>query len=275
LLHACIKARTITYKLLIVTGKARGGNRKYMDNQCITQFSERVIDAIGYYVYRLIDPRDGNTFYVGKGKGNRLYQHVSAALNFNGQDGEESDEDEVSAKIKIIRAIHGAGLEVLHIVHRHGMDKATALEVEAALIDAIPGLSNSILGNGSSSRGPMNASQIESTYGSQEIGKIPSDCVIIKVRQDVIDEKGDVYEAVRSCWKIGTDGRKNIKYVLAVVNGIVRGVYQNLVWQAVGDRWSFTAQAADAAIAGKYLDKVIPRAYSQRGAVNPIQYGKD
>lgn len=28
-----------------------------------------------YYVYHLIDPRDGKVFYVGKGKGNRAYQH--------------------------------------------------------------------------------------------------------------------------------------------------------------------------------------------------------
>jgi hypothetical protein len=246
-----------------------------MNHQCVNSFSEEAKEAIGYYVYRLIDPRDGNTFYVGKGKGDRLYQHVGAALNFSGQDGKENDEDEDSAKIKTIRAIHGVGLEVLHIVHRHGMCEATAIEVEAALIDAIPGLTNLILGNGSSSRGPMSACQIERTYGCQEIERIPSDCVIIKVRQDVVDEKGSVYEAVRSCWKIGANGRKNTKYVLAVVNGIVKGVYENPEWRAIGDRWAFTAQAADTAIAEKYLNKRIPRDYSQQGAANPIQYGRD
>ena len=29
-----------------------------------------------YYVYRLIDPRTYQTFYVGKGKGDRVFQHV-------------------------------------------------------------------------------------------------------------------------------------------------------------------------------------------------------
>ena len=33
----------------------------------IDKFSPEVINEIGYYVYRLIDPRNGNTFYVGKG----------------------------------------------------------------------------------------------------------------------------------------------------------------------------------------------------------------
>jgi hypothetical protein len=28
-----------------------------------------------FYVYELIDPRDGKVFYVGKGKGERAWQH--------------------------------------------------------------------------------------------------------------------------------------------------------------------------------------------------------
>jgi uncharacterized protein len=30
------------------------------------------------YVYRLIDPRNGETFYVGKGRGNRVFSHIRA-----------------------------------------------------------------------------------------------------------------------------------------------------------------------------------------------------
>jgi len=37
------------------------------------RFSEEVIEKIGHYVYRLIDPRNGNTFYVGRGQGNRVF----------------------------------------------------------------------------------------------------------------------------------------------------------------------------------------------------------
>ncbi|MGK3600290.1 LEM-3-like GIY-YIG domain-containing protein, partial [Escherichia coli] len=34
------------------------------------KFTKEEIEHLGWYVYRLIDPRDGSTFYVGKGKGN-------------------------------------------------------------------------------------------------------------------------------------------------------------------------------------------------------------
>jgi hypothetical protein len=34
----------------------------------IKEFPPGVIEHLGWYVYRLIDPRYGNTFYVGKEK---------------------------------------------------------------------------------------------------------------------------------------------------------------------------------------------------------------
>jgi hypothetical protein len=43
-------------------------------------FSPEAAEKIGLYVYRLIDPRNGHTFYVGKGKGNRVFQHCRNAL---------------------------------------------------------------------------------------------------------------------------------------------------------------------------------------------------
>lgn len=39
-------------------------------------FSTSIIEKLAYYVYCLIDPRDGNIFYVGKGVGNRVFHHA-------------------------------------------------------------------------------------------------------------------------------------------------------------------------------------------------------
>jgi hypothetical protein len=45
-------------------------------------FSETVCNSLGNYVYRLIDPRNGETFYVGKGKGNRVFAHIQGELKY-------------------------------------------------------------------------------------------------------------------------------------------------------------------------------------------------
>ncbi len=119
-----------------------------MNQHEITEFPTEVIDELKYYVYRLIDPRNGETFYVGKGKRNRVFNHTKDALSAN-------ESDEINDKLQTIREIHAAGLSVIHVIHRHGMDEANAFEVEAALIDSYPGATNIMGGTGSNDYGPV------------------------------------------------------------------------------------------------------------------------
>lgn len=101
-----------------------------MSQQESESFPSGVASKLKTYVYRLIDPRNGETFYIGKGRGNRVFAHIR----------EKVEGDDLDNKLKRIREIHLAGFEVAHVIHRHGMDDKTAFEVEAALIDAYPGL---------------------------------------------------------------------------------------------------------------------------------------
>ena len=51
-------------------------------------FKKGVAEELGFYVYRLIDPRNGQTFYVGKGRGDRVFAHINDELAL----GENEDE---------------------------------------------------------------------------------------------------------------------------------------------------------------------------------------
>ncbi len=120
-------------------------------------FSPEVAEKLKMYVYRLIDPRNGETFYVGKGTGNRVFAHIRA----------EIDTDDPNEKLRRIHEIRATGFDVAHVIHRHGLDDKTAFEVEAALIDAYPGLTNAVNGSGSNEYGAMHAQEIVSKYQAE------------------------------------------------------------------------------------------------------------
>jgi hypothetical protein len=127
----------------------------------VEKFSHGIADKLEYYVYRLIDPRNGMTFYVGRGRGDRVFSHA------NGTAATTELEDDESLKKKIIHAIRNDHFKVQHIIHRHGMDEKIAREVEAALIEAYLGLSN-IQSGYAPERGILHADQIERLYTAEE-----------------------------------------------------------------------------------------------------------
>ena len=134
----------------------RKSQRRLLDlseNLMLTSFPPEISDRLKTYVYRLIDPRNGETFYVGKGKGDRVFAHIRANLDTN----------DPNDKLKRIHEIRSSGFDVGHVIHRHGLDDKTAFEVEAALIDAYPGLTNAVIGAGSNDFGAMHAQEIDLT----------------------------------------------------------------------------------------------------------------
>ena len=84
----------------------------------------RVITQNPFYVYALKDPRQkpAKPFYIGKGTGNRAWEHQN----------EVSD----SEKSGVIQEIHDAGFNVLHTVISDNLTEEQALKIEAELISA-------------------------------------------------------------------------------------------------------------------------------------------
>ncbi len=240
-------------------------------------FSKESIEKLGYYVYRLIDPRNGQTFYVGKGTGNRVFQHVLGAIDYyDGVTDTDYSYENDPNKLRIIRDIRDVGLEVIHIIQRWHLTEEQAFEVEAALIDCFPGLANIQSGHGAEF-GVTNATELEAKFSAKIYEEPDFGYIIIKVQKWRLDEMtikygadNARYEATRGCWKNKKPSLDKYPYIFSVTGGIVRAVYKVFEWHDVGNRIECTADKASCEIWDEFVGKKIPDYYSRKGMAAPF-----
>jgi hypothetical protein len=217
------------------------------------KFSRTTADQLGHYVYALIDPRTNEIFYVGKGIGNRAFSHLRQEL------GE-------SRKQERIKEIRDANEEPVVDVLRYGLNEAHALEVEAAVIDALgfENLTNDVRGHGIE-RGRLSAHEVNRLLGSREIDLAhwddPVMLIFIKQTYSPTLSEQELYDCTRQFWyrvaktKRTPDVNGDLPYpvALAVVDSVVVRAYSIAAWFPAGttmssrsndaiqhaDRWEF------------------------------------
>lgn len=240
-----------------------------------TQFPPGVSERLGWYVYRLIDPRNGETFYVGKGIGDRIFEHARGVR----VDGDEREGDG-DLKLRRIRAILAQGMEVLHVVHHHGIESEEfAYRIETAVMDCFPGLSNLAAGHGASEFGVRHVEQIVDQYAAPEL--VPLEPLIaISIGRSSAERS--IYDAVRGVWRIELKRAVQHKLVLAVSGGLVRGVFRPQQWRPglrehfsfldedAANRFGFVGTVAEESAQAHYLNKRMPEGKGHRQ--NPIRF---
>jgi hypothetical protein len=237
----------------------------------IESFPPEVAIKLKTYVYRLIDPRNGETFYVGKGRGDRVFSHIRA----------EIETDDPSNKLKRIREIRLSGFDVAHVIHRHGMDDETAFEVEAALIDAYSGLTNIAGGVGSNDYGAMHAKEIVTRYCAETAVFTQHKALLINVNRTATETS--LYEATRFAWKIDKAKAEQAEVVLATFQGLIVDAFIPRRWlkasssnfpgrEDIPGRFGFEGDPVPADIRNLYVGKRVPDEYRKHGAAYPIKY---
>lgn len=103
------------------------------------KFSKKSLVSLGeYYVYSLIDPRNRKVFYIGRGTGNRIFEHE--------RESQGSPESE-KLKLKTIAEIQATGLEVEKVIIKCNLTESEVFASEAALINIFNYVENSRLTN--------------------------------------------------------------------------------------------------------------------------------
>ena len=239
-------------------------------------FTAEVARQLKWYVYRLVDPRNGETFYVGKGNGDRVFAHAKGLA-----DG--ALEEVLDPKLQRIRDIQLAGLDVSHVIHRHGMTEQTAYAVEAALIDAYPGSANKVAGHGSDEYGCRHAGEIIAEFEAEEfVVNEPLMCICI----NKLYYTHSTYDAVRGMWKVSVNRARHYNLVLAHVRGMVVGAFRpEQPWIAATkenfpellsvdmlDRRGFRGKEAEEEPWNLYVGKRVPARYQKKGAQASVRY---
>lgn len=253
-----------------------------LKNKNQVKLSSPVIKEIKYYVYIYSHPITDEIFYVGKGKGNRVFSHLE----------EESESD----KVQIIKEIKSQGLKPKIEILIHGIeDDKTALRVESSIIDllGIQNLTNRQSGYKSALFGRMTIEQINSAYDRQRV-EIEEPSVLIRINQAFRYSmtEMELYDYTRGQWKLNPVRARQAKYGFAIYEGIIQEVYEILDWYEAGKtysirqgndnikseekerlvgRFEFIGNLAPKEIREKYKYKSVGH-YFKKGNSNPIMY---
>jgi uncharacterized protein len=234
------------------------------------KITPEVANILKSYVYVYIDTRNGEPFYIGRGKGNRLFTHLS----------EQSE----AAKVARINKIHASGNKPQIDILRYGLSVAEAKLVEAAAIDLIgkKRLTNAVAGYHESSFGRITSQRVISMLTAKKID-VKHKAILITInklyRSDM--SKEELYETTRGIWKVGETNRSKVEYALTLYQGIVLEVYRIKQWHPAGTltyhtrdtahfknsgRWEFSGS-----IAKDIRDEYVGYSVGKAGQ-NPIRY---
>ena len=174
-----------------------------------------------WYVYLYIDPRDSSVFYVGKGKENRVFDHLS-----------DKNEKEKAKKIEEIRAEgHEPDIDIL----ADNLDEDTALKIESAAIDllGVENLSNVQRGH-NHQRCP-----IYKSWRLREEVIIKHNVIVIIINKffpkyfdncsydsSKEEDTKKLFSICRMMWKLKHDKIKNIQLILVSYQGTILDVFE-------------------------------------------------
>ncbi|WP_016897908.1 LEM-3-like GIY-YIG domain-containing protein [Aerococcus viridans] len=211
------------------------------------KFSDKVLSYLNknkdkeFYIYCLVDTSNDEEeiFYIGKGKGNRVFNHEKAAFNKKLELLLESEDKTEDLKITKIRAIKAEGFPIKKVILNYWLSEREAFASENTLINLFNifsprNLTNKVNGHGV--RG-TEVGDLEKQFGSipMSITELQTDELIlaVKITDSLQLDEDETYDypfydrddhnlksRTLGTWRVAKDNAEKVKYILGINTGI-------------------------------------------------------
>lgn len=216
-------------------------------------------DKLKNYVYMYYDSVTKEPFYIGRGKGKRIFNHVSASHNAD-----------------LAERLADGSWEVDFLAF--GLDENEAKKVEATCIDliGIDNLLNRNRGTDSRTYGRIGALALMHSLDSEDLDHFPDNLIAVSIK-DTYKRYGNdeqaLYESTRGIWALNEEKADAAEYILGVVDSHVVYVMSVAACLAAGstnyflrddngfadsNRYEFVGRTASEEIQARYLGKKLP-----------------
>jgi len=245
-----------------------------------------------WYVYKLIDPADNKVFYIGKGKGSRVVDHLKMAV----AEHHILEEGGMSAKLSKIKEIcartDSDKNRPIHQIICHQLEtEAEALRIEAILIQQTSDLTNEQVGHNIDDFGSANLQELVWKLDAKPMGAIEHKAILLKIDttyqlgQEDNDVDNKVYESCQVAWNCSEKTVNKVEVALAIFGDVCVGVFEELEWfpatrkkfpqmaQDQDKKLGFKGKTAKKETLDKYLNKKIPPELRwKRGQAGSFRY---